>query len=249
MAKLKIATRFGVAPNVLLNDSSISLKAKGLYTYLQSKPDDWDFSGHRIKNDSSDGRDGVYSALKELEEAGYLRRVKYQVKSGHWDYEYTLYDTPSTKIKEITEENPCTEIPYTDEPYTEKPYYNKERSTNKEIQRKSIYILDFWNHKEITKHKENPTILKAIDKALKIFDQEDIEKGINNYHQILTHPNTYFKHKWTLTEFLSRKNGLAVFIYKTPNDYLKSGINEPTVYKNTNGVNYAEKLKEKQLKN
>lgn len=54
-------------PNALLNQSDISLKAKGLFAYIQSKPDGWDFSSERIANDHTDGRDGIRSALKELE--------------------------------------------------------------------------------------------------------------------------------------------------------------------------------------
>lgn len=38
MSKAKISGNFGLAPNELLNDSAISLKAKGLYVYMQSKP-------------------------------------------------------------------------------------------------------------------------------------------------------------------------------------------------------------------
>jgi hypothetical protein len=124
---------------------------------------------------------------------------------------------------------------------------DEQNNNNIIIRTNNISVLEFWNSKGITKHKESPDILKVIDKALKNFDQAEIEKGISNYAEIYLSEKTYFKHKWTLTEFLSRKNGLAVFIFKTTNDYLKSGINEPAVYKNTNGVNYAEKLKEKQL--
>ena len=33
-----------IAPNELLNNKDISLKAKGLFTYMQSKPSEWSFS-------------------------------------------------------------------------------------------------------------------------------------------------------------------------------------------------------------
>lgn len=68
MAKITIKTRYGTAPNCLLVDPGISMKAKGLYVYIQSKPDDWDFSGDRIaKNETSDGRASIYAGLDELE--------------------------------------------------------------------------------------------------------------------------------------------------------------------------------------
>lgn len=62
--------------NEVLTDTKISLKAKGLFAYLYSKPDDWDFSGDRMSKENMEGRKAIYSALKELENEGYLQREK-----------------------------------------------------------------------------------------------------------------------------------------------------------------------------
>lgn len=67
---------FTQVANVVLNDPNISFKAKGMFAYLFSKPDDWNFESNRISKDSSDGRDSTRSALNELEKAGYLIRIK-----------------------------------------------------------------------------------------------------------------------------------------------------------------------------
>ena len=40
---------WGSAPNVLLNDQDISLKAKGLYAFMDSKSDGWIFSASRLE--------------------------------------------------------------------------------------------------------------------------------------------------------------------------------------------------------
>ena len=76
MAKLKITNRYGIVPNQLLNDPSISWKAKWLFGYLQSKPEDRDFAIDRIRKDSADGRDSTTNWIKELEKAWYLQRTK-----------------------------------------------------------------------------------------------------------------------------------------------------------------------------
>lgn len=76
MKLTKIQGNFTQVSNTVLNDKYLSFKAKGVYAYLYSKPDGWDFSGERICKDSKDGRKAVYSALKELEHAGYLQRKK-----------------------------------------------------------------------------------------------------------------------------------------------------------------------------
>lgn len=70
--------------NELLNDKSISFQAKGIYAYLFSKPDDWDFSAERIAEESSDGRKAVLSSLRELESVGWISRKK--LSTGRVEY-------------------------------------------------------------------------------------------------------------------------------------------------------------------
>lgn len=67
---------FTQVANGVLFDKKLSLGAKGLYSYLYSKPDGWDFSEVRIANESKNGRNSVRTALKELESSGYLLRYK-----------------------------------------------------------------------------------------------------------------------------------------------------------------------------
>lgn len=74
--KQKQESNFTQVSNKALNDKSLSMKAKGLYSYLYSKPIGWDFSGERIVLDCSDGRKAVYSGLQELEQKGYITRNK-----------------------------------------------------------------------------------------------------------------------------------------------------------------------------
>jgi len=55
MARLqKAATDFTQVSNRVLTDVRLSWKSKGLYAYLFSKPDNWNFSADRIKNEGSD---------------------------------------------------------------------------------------------------------------------------------------------------------------------------------------------------
>jgi hypothetical protein len=75
---------FTQVANSILADKKISWKAKGIWAYLYSKPNDWDFHGDRIVDDGLDGRHLVYSALRELESKGYLTRKKQS--DGRIDY-------------------------------------------------------------------------------------------------------------------------------------------------------------------
>ena len=67
---------FTQVANAVLNDSELSARAKGMYAYLYSKPDGWDFSVYRIQKDHKESDKTIRKTLIELEERGYLTRMK-----------------------------------------------------------------------------------------------------------------------------------------------------------------------------
>ncbi len=74
----KIQNQFETAQvsNEVLYNNQLSFKAKGLYCYIVAKPDDWDFSTIRMAEESSESKYSIRSGLKELEDAGYLKRQR-----------------------------------------------------------------------------------------------------------------------------------------------------------------------------
>lgn len=93
-----------------LSDDRMSWKAKGLLTYLLSKPDNWQVRVTDLIKRSPDGKTAVYSGLNELKKIGYLE--KYPVyengKIKHW--ESVIYETP-IEVPEISindQDNPET---------------------------------------------------------------------------------------------------------------------------------------------
>lgn len=73
-------------------------------------------------------------------------------------------------------------------------------------------IFNYWNNKDIIKHKElTDAINKAITKALKTYAEEEIKEYIDRYDKVLKDKNWYFDTKWTLAEFLTQKNGINDF--------------------------------------
>jgi hypothetical protein len=62
--------------NFVLSDKNLSFGAKGLYAYIYSKPDGWQFAVDRIEKETKDGRDSILSKIHELEESKLLRRIK-----------------------------------------------------------------------------------------------------------------------------------------------------------------------------
>lgn len=86
--------RFTVILRETANDTRLSFKARGLLVWLLDKPDDWRVDAGQIAKTNGCGRDQVLTGLKELEEAGYLRRERYQDGQGRWSSTSTVYPTP-----------------------------------------------------------------------------------------------------------------------------------------------------------
>ena len=59
-----------------INRADLSWKAKGIWAYLMSKPDDWTVIIEDIINHSTDGAKAVRSGIQELREAGYIHHVQ-----------------------------------------------------------------------------------------------------------------------------------------------------------------------------
>lgn len=100
----KQPTGFTQVTNIVLNDEKLSWKAKGLYSYIYSKPDGWDFSGRRMCKQAADGRDGTLSGIKELEEAGYIFREKH--KTGRITYHILVDPNTEKPDKAIAKPKP-----------------------------------------------------------------------------------------------------------------------------------------------
>ncbi len=74
-ARIKhVGSKFTIVPNQIIDDPTISFRAKGIYAYLRSKPDDWEFRVSNIVGAGKEGRDAIQTALKELEDKGYIER-------------------------------------------------------------------------------------------------------------------------------------------------------------------------------
>ena len=77
----------------------LSLKAKGVMSLMLSLPDDWDYTIKGLATLSKDGVDSVRSALKELEEQGYLTMKRIRNELGHLtSAEYVLREIPNTEL-------------------------------------------------------------------------------------------------------------------------------------------------------
>lgn len=100
--------------NVFLRDIRLSCKAKGILAVIMGLPDDWDFSIRGILSITKEGRDAVYSAIKELKDYGYCEVSEQKDNNGKFKgYSYCFSDEALLQ--------PLPEKPYTENPLPEKP--------------------------------------------------------------------------------------------------------------------------------
>lgn len=75
-------------------DKTLSWKAKGILSNMLSLPDDWDYSLAGLVTLSNDGMSATRSAIKELEEHGYLIRRPIRKDGKIADWEYIIFECP-----------------------------------------------------------------------------------------------------------------------------------------------------------
>jgi hypothetical protein len=93
----------------------------------------------------------------------------------------------------------------------ENEYDNENNINTKESNIKQIF--DHWNSKNLIVHRElNSDMEKAINKRLEEFNPETITTAIDRYKTILEDKQYFFEYRWSLTDFLNRKNGITSFM-------------------------------------
>lgn len=124
-----------------LDDDRLSYKAKGILAYLLSKPDNWVVVIKDLMNHAKDGRDSIYSGLKELKECGYYSKTPVRNEKGvvtHWDS--VIYEVPEEN-PENTASYPLPAFPDTAFPDTEKPEHNNNYINNNDCTKNEFKSL------------------------------------------------------------------------------------------------------------
>lgn len=133
---------FTQVANDVLNDKNLSLNAKGLYAYIYSKPNGWDFSYIRIASELKESKNSVLKYIQELEGAGLLTRKR--LSTGR--VQYKIHIKPLTKDW-VEEKKPQTKKA-TDQNYHSGKFghiSNKDIKVIKNINNKDILFDQFWS--------------------------------------------------------------------------------------------------------
>lgn len=122
----KKKSNFSMVSNVAIWDENISLKAKGLYTLIQSYITIENFILYKdfLQSKCKEGRESFNSAWKELKNSGYLVQYKMrdsQTKQFYWEYEL------------LDEVEPYPENPYDGSPPQWNPRQMEKQGNNNTI--------------------------------------------------------------------------------------------------------------------
>ncbi|WP_214720695.1 DnaD domain protein [Exiguobacterium sp. s192] len=136
-----------VIDKTLLNNRELSWKAKGLHSYLMSLPDDWKVQEADLVKRSKDGKESTRSAIKELIEAGYIKRISIREKGKIKSWEFVVYELPTFDV-EVADEPKPNEVPNEskpNEPQSENPKVAQPDSGFPDVEKPDVGKPDLEN--------------------------------------------------------------------------------------------------------
>ncbi len=158
-------------------DPNLSWEAKGLHTYLISRPPGWKIYFNDLLNRSNCGRDKLRRMLDELESCGYVKSGQKQDPNTcqFLPKTYSVYFEPLTENPST--EKPLTGKPSTGEPFTENPPLSNKKDTNKKKKNNQL------NNEQYVSRENDPIDYFSLDSededktnTLSISNVSDFEK-------------------------------------------------------------------------
>ncbi len=173
---------FTIVANEIFQRSDVSARAKGIYAYIMTLPDDWKIYKSEIYKHFSEGITALDTAFKELEELGYITKERHKGEGGRfsgWDY----------TIRESVEKTDPMENRLSDNPKSGNQQLlstNSSQRTNKQ-RTDNIYsevseeIISYLNEKTSSRYRSTDTTKKLIRARLEEgFTKDDCFTVIDN---------------------------------------------------------------------
>ncbi len=178
--KIRKSGNYTALSNQIINDKRLNLRSLGLFLYMWSKPDNWNFTISNIAKARNVGQDQIKVSLQELKKVGYVRYEKMRDGTGI----YYLSDT--IEVQEPKVENPpLANYSQPTQPKSGKPkcgkstpLYNTIWSNKEEIYFHGIQDLDLEKlEKEIKTEKWKKWNEQQVKKQLKIDKLENLAQA------------------------------------------------------------------------
>jgi hypothetical protein len=131
--------------SLLVAFKTISARAKGLFCYVLSLPDNWYLVKKEIITHFSEGRDAMNKAFKELENKGYIKSKQERLSDNRITYTYVIDESPETGFQGT--ETQCTENQH----LLSTDGRNTDKQSTKVITSKGLSKSDYDNLDEYSK--------------------------------------------------------------------------------------------------
>jgi hypothetical protein len=216
-----------------LNNKKLSLKSKGLLSFMLSKPNSWDFSVMGLVSQLKESKTSVMSSINELIDLRYVKRLQNKVDGKFSTCDYDVY-----------------EVPYAQNPYADIPHAENVLQVNTDLSKElNKVIID----KETIAPNKNLAEIAVIDFKVIKSNQISIIDQIEESEKKLTEIYPTFNDFWELYDKktskpksqikwnkLNQKEKVFIMIY-IPN-YIKSQPNkkyrkDPITFLNNEGWN------------
>ena len=209
--------------NKIINDSSLSSRAKFMYVYMLSKPDDWKFNYKSFLKEIKEGKEYIQGMIRELKNAKLLTLEQKYDANGRFEWIYTLNEEPfDNGLK--NENLPQQGLPVMVEPSMVEPVILQKNINNKDKEDKQ-FTSSFFNpeeHNRLTLELIDSGYIDKEDLQLYYYDdffEELINKG-NSYRDLITVLN-YVVTRVKQRDFIDEEG----YEIKNKLGYLKNSMN------------------------
>lgn len=161
---------YTVMSNYHLRDKNLSLKAKGLLSFMLSLPETWDYSMNGLVFICKENITSIRSTLSELEKFNYLKREQIRDKEEKFKYNYLIYEEPYSPTRHI--ENLHTDNLHTD---------NVRQINTKEINTELINT----NNKDKEDKSKMPLVWELVKRSYIEDNDLDIPKYNDLFNELL----------------------------------------------------------------
>lgn len=165
----KYKVNYSQISNEFLSDKTLSLKAKGLFCFMYSKPDDFNFTIRSLSKLLLEGQRSIMATLQELKVKGWVSYTKFPDGSG----EYSLNENPNLQNSNLDEPNCQNPNLHNSNLLKEQRINNTILNNNKDNSKKEeidfISLMNYYN--------------KKFKKSVRVFP----EKAKKQFNYLLNH--------------------------------------------------------------
>jgi len=146
----KIKDNFTIIPNDIIRNKSLSDRARFIFCYMASMPDDWKFYQGVMAKELGYTKDTLRKYIEELLETGYLNREQRREVGKFDSYDYTLNFTPSGKKADTVKSRDGKKPTRENSALTNKDFEQINIITNKDFEQSIENPSDFTDFTKVS---------------------------------------------------------------------------------------------------